>query len=151
MIESYVKTVVYRNSYFLSYTKYECLNEMNSKTICEVETYFQQLFPYIIFSISQTYIVTQFEKSIQNNKKKFSDEQIIGIVCGVTAVFFSILGIVILIIQKKNSLKYDSDLEIDSDSENEAENEENQQNIKNQTVNYIQKGEIENNIDDNWL
>ena len=61
-------------------------------------------FPYIIYSLSPSYIVTNYVLLINSNKK-ISPENFIGIVCGSVAVFFSILSIIIIIIRKKNSYR----------------------------------------------
>lgn len=55
------------------------------------------------------------------NKKRVTQEQLIGIVCGAVAIFFSIVGIVIIAIQKKNRNAKMSEFDEILSSENESD------------------------------
>ena len=61
-------------------------------------------FPYIIYSLSPSYVPTYYVLYISSNKR-ISPENLIGIVCGSGAVFFSILSIIIIIVRKKNEYR----------------------------------------------
>lgn len=77
----------------------------------------------------------------------------IGIVCGSVVAFFLIIGIIIIIIQRKNSLlKYSDSYE--SDLECETENMNNQvTNLNYQIEEQIQQLKNSNKIDEDvdWL
>ena len=79
----------------------------------EFNTYFYVLtssdfhfyMPYIIYSFSPSYVKTYYVIQIKP-KNILTQEKLIGIVCGTIALFFIILGIIILYIQRKNKFIY---------------------------------------------
>ena len=119
MIESFVnvKTVTFTQFYSLLITLYDCSNELGELTFCQAPSYIQCNIPYIIFSFSRTYIATHFSIEIKINK--ISQEQLIGIVCGVVAAVFTIIGIVIIAFQHKYTSKHLSEFDDITSSENE--------------------------------
>lgn len=123
LIESYVsmKTVTFTSTYSFLITLYQCKNEAGEIIFCEEQSYTLRFLPYIIYSISRTYIATHFSIETKINKKRVTQEQLIGIVCGAVAIFFSIVGIVIIAIQKKNRNAKMSEFDEIFSSENESD------------------------------
>ena len=119
------------------------------KSVTMSQSYNPQLsdysnFPYIIEILSPTYTET-FYYIINKSKKTISQENLIGIVCGCTAIIFSILGIIIFIIKKKEE-KIHFLKETFSSSSDEVEN---------QTTckTFVNEVQVETNIKnlDDWL
>ena len=80
-------------------------------------TLIEGYFPYIIYYLSPLYVATYY--SIELRKKIISQEQLIGISCGVTAAFFSILAIAISINRKLRRMKEKANMEISFSDEND--------------------------------
>lgn len=77
--------------------------------------YYKNL-PYLIYYLSPSYVSTYILLEI--HKKHLSQEQLIGISCGSAAIFFLMLTIIFLIIEKKQRLKnIDYDFSILSEEE----------------------------------
>ena len=94
----------------------------NQYIIINVESYTVSYFPYIIHYLSPYYspIIIPLDLTIKN---RITKEQLIGVVCGSTAVFFFVLGIIIFVIRRKTQIIYDFDDYPDNSSdfsENEA-------------------------------
>ena len=64
-------------------------------------TNYYDYFPYIIYYMSPSYIQTMISLKVAK-KRGLTQEQLIGVTCGTASVFFLILGIIILVIQKRN-------------------------------------------------
>ena len=143
---SNVRTVTFSIAYSLSISKIECTDIQNSISFCDTVIQFQKFLPYIVYSLSPIYVKTVIFKEIKINKNKISQEQLIGIVCGTVSVIFSIIGIILLIVQKRNAYKYKykfSDIS-DSSDVNNAETVNNEQIVYFSITN--------NNIEvDDWL
>ena len=60
-------------------------------------------FPYVIYFYSPVYVEQDIKIKIM--RKRISSEQLIGVVCGSSSVFFLILGIIISKIRRSNELK----------------------------------------------
>lgn len=138
-----VKTVVFSlsqigsYSYFLSYCP-----EMNTFLYSISYSKFHKNFPYIIFSISPSFVQTYFVLEIARSSK-ISPEKLIGITCGSTAGFFIILSIIFFIIQKRKKINENSltdSFEISSDDTQNIKEHE----VLNSTPNILNK-------DDSWL
>ena len=101
---------------------------------------------YIIYCPSITMFPISLSFEINYIKKKITPVKLIGIVCGSVAVFFSIVGIALCIINKQYK-KYDfsSITGEDSISSNYSENQE----IK--EVSNVNITEVTNDNLDNWL
>ena len=123
---SFLITYVKRRSVSFSFSFY-LSNTLIMSFIIEEQTYsyvisnthFDRYFPYIIQylspSFTQTYILRNLDKV-----KRISGEQLIGIVCGSTSVFFLILGIIIIVIQKKYENQFAFEEEDFEDSSDET-------------------------------
>ena len=95
-------------------------------------------FPYIIYYLSPIYV----EREVTINifpKRGITPEQLIGLVCGTTSVFFLVLGVIILAVRKhyENKNQYYDDFEDWTCSSDEVEirdniKEKNKENIKEQ-------------------
>lgn len=70
------------------------------------ETKLFEYIPYIIAYLSPSYVEIKINIDMNKNKKRITQEKLIGVVCGSVAGFFVILSIIILIRQKKNSPIY---------------------------------------------
>lgn len=140
-----VRSVTFSFSNYSTQKIYNCINKDGIITVCYTNTQYDTKIPYIIQILSPTMIPVYISLEIHKNKKKISSEQLIGIVCGVTAVFFSILGIVILFIRKKNMIEVSYVSEI---STSESETSETQ--TIEQITNITMPEEI-NDSADNWL
>lgn len=86
----------------------------NTYTMIHLQYY--SYFPYIINFMSPSYTILYIPIDI-NKKKTISKEQLIGIVCGTTSVFFLILCIIINIIRKKRYLTNYLDYDISDESD----------------------------------
>lgn len=93
-------------------------------------------FPYIIYSLSPSYVPTYYVLYISSNKR-ISPENLIGIVCGSVAVFFSILSIIIIIVRKKNEYRIYLEEKDWSFSSSSSMNT-NETNTQEDTLNYNQ-------------
>lgn len=92
---SYVKTFVFTYVQTLSNTFIILYNQEG-----EIPSYqLTQSYFYIIYSLSPLFVPTYLELDI--HKKKMSNENLIGIVCGSVAAFFLIVYIIFLIVRKK--------------------------------------------------
>lgn len=64
-----------------------------------LQSFYLSHYPYIIYYMSPSYTMTYLQLYLIN-KKVISKEQLIGIVCGSTSVFFLIVGITICAVRK---------------------------------------------------
>ncbi|KAK8898205.1 hypothetical protein M9Y10_000480 [Tritrichomonas musculus] len=119
-----IKSVSFSISYYPLNSKYSC-------------------FPYVIQFLSPSYVPTYIKLIIRPPKGQNSS-QLIGIVCGSAALFFSTLGIVIILIRKKNEMKMilSDEFYISDESSDGIENET--------FVNPIDQRYIMKNFDD-WF
>lgn len=97
----------------------------------------------MIYFLSPSYVPT-YLSIIINEKKGISREQLIGVVCGTTAVFFGVLGIIIMIIkrERQKKKKLNDDISFSSEESEDIEKET-----------YIQSIEhtIDRNKTDEWI
>lgn len=93
---------------------------MNSYIETNVETGLYEYFPYVIHFLSPSYVPIQIQIELREPKKKITQEQLIGFICGGTAVFFLILGIIIMIVRKAQmkGIEYGSDYLLSDSSYN---------------------------------
>ncbi|KAK8838592.1 hypothetical protein M9Y10_033224 [Tritrichomonas musculus] len=100
-------------------------------TICYTQIYIDRYLPYIFQFLSPTYIPVEILVELKDVKKKITQEQLIGIVCGSAACFFGIIGIIFLVVQKMKAIKAYDDYSISSEitkaaePRNQAENDDN--------------------------
>ena len=105
------------------------------------ETIILRNLPFIIYSLSPTYFEFEFQFLVK--KKGITQEKLIGIVCGSTAIFFIIVSIVIFIYKKNkesNYMVYEPSI---SSDESEDKNIE----VVTININY----EENNNTEAEWL
>lgn len=139
---TYVRTVILSASYSLRKIIYSCFNDEQNKDFCETFYYIESYFPYIIYSLSPTLINIYIIQDNKVNKKKLTSEQLIGIACGSAATFFSICGIILLILRykRRNAKAFDSiDLSDSSFENNESKTQ------------IVDLQNVEQNQNDNWL
>lgn len=118
-----VKTVIYSysksqtNTFLLTYNE-----DLQTYFITVTESYFNQYLPYIIYSLSPSYIPTMFVVELAK-KKSLSPENLIGISCGSVAEFFFILFVIISVIRVKQNRFIFSDIteSVSDDSYSDSE------------------------------
>lgn len=117
---------------------------MGSYAETNVQPFVARYFPYVIANLSPSYLPLMLPIDKEIVKKHLSQEQLIGLVCGSTAVFFLILAIIILSIQKR-SQQYSADLSdiyYFSDDEDEEimkrKNEETNADYEASTIDFIE-------------
>lgn len=136
-----VKTVVFKTDY-ISGTCTVCY----SNSECELLYKCPTLIPYIIYSYSPIYVLSNVYLCCVK-KKTFTQAQLIGIISGSAAALFSIIGIVIIIKNRQNMYK-DVSFQDDSSSIESGSHEETKtaQVEVTSTVKTIEVDDI-----DNWL
>lgn len=100
-VKSVSMSITEIKSNIISYTFF-----MNTMIETNYETKLFEYIPYIIAYLSPSYVEIKISIDMNKNKKRITQEQLIGVVCGSVAGFFVILSIIILILQKKNSPIY---------------------------------------------
>lgn len=114
------KSVSYSLSYVSSNTLELIYDEIKGTyTMAVSQMNYYAYFPYIIYFMSPVYIEREITIEMVR-KSRISPEQLIGVVCGSTSVFFLILGIIILAWKKRNEVKAQFD-EFDDISSSEIE------------------------------
>lgn len=117
---------------------------MGSYDETNVQSFVARYFPYVIAYLSPSYLPLMLPIDKEIVKKHLSQGQLIGLVFGSTAVFFLILAIIILAIQKR-SQHYSADLSdiyYFSDDEDEEimkrKNEETNADYEASTIDFIE-------------
>lgn len=110
---SVIRTVIfsYSNSMFVSYIL--CYNENGMNSYCLTNVYTYRYFPYIIQSLKMTITVTYLPFYVKP-RRGLTKEQLIAITCLSAAVFFTILGIIIM--ASKKSKEFSDDFSISSEN-----------------------------------
>lgn len=85
-------------SFSFSYSLSNIYSFNSNEEFIILQTYSLHLFPYIIHYLSPSYVPSYIPFLIR--KARITAEQLIGIVCGTTAIFFFILYIIIRIVNK---------------------------------------------------
>lgn len=119
-VESFVmvKSVSFSNSFIVSNVLSITFNsELGQHSYIMSQTNVYAMLPYVIQIFSPTIIQTMMMFELSHPKKQITAEQLIGIVCGSIAVFFSVLGTVILFLRRKQKTVYSDDLDCSSDDE----------------------------------
>ena len=107
----------FSSSNSLSYTYFG-----NEYLLISTQSIYQWTFPYIINYLSQSYVKVYVPVYVFK-KKTISREQLIGVVCGSTSIFFLIIGIIIIASREKK--KEYNDFVCDySEDEKRAKNKE---------------------------
>lgn len=111
-----VKTVVFTMTQVASNTHILHYDEGEQTYIYELtKTDVYQLLPYIIYSLSRTYIHSYMQLDLEK-RKVITPERLIGIVCGSVGIFFIVLAVIIFIYRKKREVKsYNEELTFSSD------------------------------------
>lgn len=104
-IESYVsmKSVSFSMSEIQSFLYTNILLSNGEYTFGITQVYVYNYFPYIIQYFSKTFVSVEVLTEINLPKKKITQEQLIGIVCGSVAAVFSIIGIILFFLRRVNS------------------------------------------------
>ena len=92
-------------SYTLSHSIFHFYDNLGSEILSNTASLF--FLPYIIYYLSPSYVPVYIKFPIK--KRIISPEQLIGVTCGSTAIFFFILFIIIKIVRKnviKNNFSY---------------------------------------------
>lgn len=93
----------YSNSFTLSI--FQCLDQNGLTSNCETQIVIYRYLPYIIYTHRTAYTAVYLPFEIRPRKRGLTKEQLIGISCVSAALFFLIVGIMIMILNKRNSQK----------------------------------------------
>ncbi|KAK8882692.1 hypothetical protein M9Y10_045334 [Tritrichomonas musculus] len=137
-----VKTVTFSQSYSEKASYYECMNDNGMISSCLTKTNSFYMFPYIIFSLSQSPVFSLYEEEIKF-RKTMSKEVFIGVVCGSVSALFSVIGIIVLFKNRGRMIEI-------SDIFGDSSEDDNQETLQTTEV-QIDTNTMKNDLDDDWL